>query len=69
MKVGDIVIPSSNWLGYAFYNPEQFGVGTIIGVGSTGKGSDKMYHIMWSGFGVFDSREYEFELEVISESR
>ena len=75
MKVGDVVIPSLGWLSQDFYDAEQFGVGVIISVSTRsivkfGSIQDtSMCLIVWSGFGVFNSWEYDFELEVISESR
>ena len=67
MKVGDIVVPSSNWLSQAFYNADEFGVGLII---KEVKEEDlTIYRIMWSAEGVFNSWEYDFELDVISESQ
>ena len=67
MKVGDLVVPSSGWLSQAFYDAEQFGIGLILNIVDDGKMT--MCFIAWSGFGVFNSWEYDFELEVVSESR
>jgi len=70
VKVGDIVIPSSSWLSQGFYDAEEFGIGLIIEEASEQweGNAARMYHIKWSGHGVFNSWEYDFELEVISEA-
>lgn len=68
MKVGNLVKPSSEWVGHRFYNEEDVGVGIVI------KRIECMYgppqcNIMWTGTHTCDSWEYDYELEVISESR
>jgi hypothetical protein len=71
VKVGSLVKPSSQWLSQAYYNAEEFGVGLIIEevLEQWESGDVMMYHIMWSADGAFDSWEYDFELEVLSEGR
>ena len=67
MKIGDLVVPSSGWLSQEFYDAQQFGVGLILNMVEDGKMT--MCFITWSVFGVFNSWEYDFELDVVSESR
>ena len=67
MKVGDLVVPSSGWLSQNFYDAEDFGIGLILNI--IDEGERTMCYTMWSGFDVFNSWEYDFELDVISESQ
>ena len=75
MKVGDVVIPSSGWLSQAFYEAADFGVGIIIDTTERsmvkfGEVRDlTMCLVSWSGPDAFNTWEYDFELEVISESK
>ena len=75
MKVGDVVIPSSGWLSQAFYEAADFGVGIIIdsatrSVVKYGTVRDAAMHLVsWSGPDAYNTWEYDFELEVISESK
>ncbi len=67
MKVGNLVIPSSEWLGHSYYDEKILGVGIIteIMVGGSGK---IQCRIIWSSADAYDTWEYDFELEVINES-
>ena len=67
MKIGDLVIPSSGWLSQDFYNAEDFGVGLILNMAEDGERT--MCFIAWTGLDTFNTWEYDFELDVVSESR
>tara|TARA_B100000029_G_scaffold374909_1_gene369235 strand:- start:308 stop:535 length:228 start_codon:yes stop_codon:yes gene_type:complete len=75
VKVGDVVVPSSGWLSQAFYKEADFGVGIIIETTTRsmvkhGKIDDFTMHLVrWSGDGAYNTWEYDFELEVVSESK
>ena len=68
MRVGNLVKPSPMWVGHRFHDEKDFGVGVVVERVEAEMGPSQC-NIMWSGEHAYDSWEYDYELEVLSESR
>jgi len=70
VKVGDLVKPSSQWEGHRFHNDsESIGVGVVIDRAEECAFGRSQSKIMWSNKHAYHTWEYDYELEVINESR
>ena len=68
MKVGDLVKPSPDLDRHAWADEEDFGIGVLLErvIDVTEK---SQYRVAWSASGAGLTWEYDYELELVNESR
>ena len=70
MKVGDLVKPSEAWEGHRYRDgAKDIGVGLVIDRVEECAYGRSQSNVLWSGRPTYDTWEYDYELEVVNESR